>query len=229
MGTGSSRKGPPSYPFKSARLGRVPQDWGPTEPQWALLALGRGCPRGIKAVNPILTPNVDQAFAFGLFNRALHPELFDLRARRVVRHEGYELECWVLSGGHALRFGSGSACYSEVVCSGEGLLPESNRVTSFSCAGEHDVDEHFAKDKVAYITTIQTEQLGENLYLATFEEMHDYAREAEAMVHRWDDMSGPNMSIVDIQRFNKEVHAQAYHLLASTGIVLRTQTIFEQR
>jgi len=184
-------------------------------------------------VNPTLTQNgihhhVDQAFAFGLYNRALHPEFFDLRARRVVQHEGYELECWVLAGGHALRFGSGSACYSEVICPGDVTLPEGSRVTSFQCVGEHDLDEHFTRDQVAYITTIQTEQLGENLYLATLDEMRDYAREADAAMHRWDNEAGPNMSIGDVQRFNKEVHAQSYHLLASTGTVLRTQTIFEK-
>ncbi|USN98538.1 MAG: DUF2617 family protein [Phycisphaeraceae bacterium] len=181
------------------------------------------------AVNPTLAQNIGQTFNFALYHRPLHPELFELRGRRVVRHESYELEYWVLEGGHALRFGSGSACYSEVVSPTGVALPEGNVVSAFPCTGEHDIDQHFPRDKVGYITTIQSETLGENLYLATHAEMLDYAREAEALVHRWDTEMGPSMSIVDVQRFNKEVHAQSYHLLAESGTVLRTQTIFEQR
>jgi hypothetical protein len=181
------------------------------------------------AVNPTLAQNVSQTFHFGLYHRALHPELFELKARRVVRHEHYEFECWVFPGGHALRFGSGATCYSEVITPTERTLPAANMVDSFPCIGEHDVDRHFPIERLGYITTIQSEQLGENLFLATLEEMQDYAREAEAVAHTWNDSLGPNMSIVDVQRLNREVHAQSYHLLAATGTVLRTQTIFEQR
>ena len=181
-------------------------------------------------MNPTtLTPQLDQAFTFGLYNRALHPEFFDLRSRRVVRHEGWELESWIVSGGHALRFGTGSACYAEAICQNGTPLPESHSVASFVCGGEHDLDEQFDPDGVGYIATIQSESLGENLYRATFEEMLDYASEADAQVSRWEGASGSNMSIIDVQRFHKEVHAQCYHLFAQGGIVLRTQTIFEQK
>ena len=97
-------------------------------------------------MNPIVTPQLDQAFAFGLYNRALHPEFFELRNRKVVRHEGWELESWIVNGGHALRFGTGSACYSEVICWNESPLPSANAVTTFLCGGEHDLDERFEQD-----------------------------------------------------------------------------------
>lgn len=176
-----------------------------------------------------MTPQVDQAFAFGLYNRALHPEFFELRSRRVFRHEGWEFESWIVGGGHVLRFGTGSACYSEAIRSSDSPLPDTNSIESFVCGGEHDLDEHFEQDGVGYIATIQSETLGENLYRATFQEMLDYADEADAQVMRWDTPSGSNMSIVDVQRMQKEVHAQCYHLFARGGIVLRTQTIFEQK
>lgn len=33
--------------------------------------------------------------------------------------------------------------------------------------------------------------------------------------------------MIDTQRYNREIHAQAYHLIAQGGVVIRTQTIFE--
>ncbi len=185
--------------------------------------------RGNMAVNPSALQNIGQTFNFVLYERPLHPELFELRGRRVIRHDGYELECWVFAGGHALRFEMGGACYIEVISPSELTLPEANMVDGFPCMSEHETDQHFPKDKIGYINTIQSEQLGENLFRSTYDEMLDYAREADAMVHRWECNDGPCMSIVDVQRYNNEVHAQCYHLLADSGTVLRTQTIFERR
>ena len=34
--------------------------------------------------------------------------------------------------------------------------------------------------------------------------------------------------MLDMQRYHREVHVQSYHLVAQGGIVVRTQTIFEQ-
>jgi hypothetical protein len=59
------------------------------------------------------------------------------------------------------------------------------------------------------------------------EELDDFAREEQALVHRWDDEIGPCMSILAHQRLAKEVHVQAYHFIAREGLVLRTQSLFE--
>jgi hypothetical protein len=50
------------------------------------------------------------------------------------------------------------------------------------------------------------------------------------MIHTWNDEEGGRCaSILDLQRYRNEVHAQAYHLIALGGIVLRSQSIFECR
>lgn len=160
-----------------------------------------------------------------LYGRALHPELFELKARKVVRHGAYELEAWVLEGAHVVRFGFGKACYTELVTDREVGLPD-GPIEAFLCAGERDFDKRFTADGVNYMTSVQTEQLTENLYLATYDELNDFAREVEAVVHRWDD-GGPCLSMLDIQRYDQEVHVQAYHMSARGGVVLRTQSLFE--
>jgi len=35
------------------------------------------------------------------------------------------------------------------------------------------------------------------------------------------------VSILDLQRYNDELHVQSYHLHSKNGVVLRTQSIFE--
>lgn len=168
-----------------------------------------------------------QNYQIILYGRALHPELFQLHGRRVVEHTEYELESWVMAGAHLLRFGRGGHCACELVSEQEAGLPTSGVVSAAFCAGERDYEHRFTDHGVTYMSTVQTETLSENLYIATYDEMNDHARENDSLTHRWNDASGRNLSLVDIQRLNSEVHVQAFHLLAQGGLVLRTQTIFE--
>lgn len=168
-----------------------------------------------------------QSYQILLYSRALHPELFPLRARKVIRHGDYEFEVWAMEGAHLLRFEHKSLCACELLTGQEGKLPEAGLVTGFLAAGERDFEHRFSRDRVTYMHTVQTETLSENLYLATFDEMLDYARTSDTLIHPWEDDAGHCVSIIDIQRFNKEIHAQCYHLIAQGGVVIRTQTIFE--
>lgn len=172
-------------------------------------------------------PSGVQSYQTVLYNKALHPELFSLKGRRVVAHGDYELEAWIMAGCHLLRFERTGLCLSELVTDQEDGLPDSGVVSTFQCAGERDFEHDFKKDGVNYMTTVQTETLSENVYLSTLREMRALVTESGCLAHAWNDAAGPCLSLIDTQRFKREVHAQCYHLVASGGFVLRTQSIFE--
>jgi len=80
------------------------------------------------------------------------------------------------------------------------------------------------------MSTVQTETLPENLYNATYRELVEFAESRDAARYLWtNDYGARCASIVDIQRLRREIHAQTYHLLATDGLVLRTQSIFEHK
>jgi len=168
-----------------------------------------------------------QSYQVLLYNRALHPELFPLKGRRVVRHGAYEFEVWVMEGMHLLRFEYGTLCACELLTDQEGKLPETGVVSGFLAAGERDFEHKFVKEKVTYMTTVQTETLSENLYLATMEEMLDFGRTSEGLMHKWADGVGDCLSMIVLERSSREIRAESYHLIAHGGLVIRTQTIFE--
>jgi hypothetical protein len=169
-----------------------------------------------------------QTYQLLLYRRALHPELFQLKARRTLSHNGYEFEAWIMPGAHLLRFQIPGVCASELVTDQNSGLPTEGAVTSFPCAGEHEFEYRFDPGRVKYVVSVQTETLTDNLYAATYLEMLDFAEETESLVHKWTDNDGGKcLSLLDIQRMTREVHAQSYHLIAQCGLVLRTQTIFE--
>ena len=161
-----------------------------------------------------------------LYKRPLHPELFSFKARRVDRHGDYEVETWLVNGGHVVRFVLDGQSLVEAVLEGNEHLPESNLAHALPCLGEKEY-EFEGEGKINYFTTLQTESLTENLYLATYREMRDFATEVGALQFEQETPAGPNLYVLDCQKYKNEFHVQGYHLTAGNGNVLRTQSVFE--
>ena len=176
---------------------------------------------------PNKTPSV-QMFRLSLYQRALHPELFGIQDRLPIRQpDHYDFEGWILPGGHVLRFQAADICLTEAVTDQDAALPERGLLHALPCIGEKEHDET-VEEAVRYVTTVQTEALSDNLYSATLDEMRDFAQESESLSYEWAEPGGhANLSVLDVQRYRKEIHAQSYHLLEAGGFVLRTQTILE--
>ena len=167
------------------------------------------------------------AYNLLVYRSALHPEFFQIAGRRRVEQGDYEFEFWVFRGGHALRFEHDELCVTELVTHKLEHLPEHSLVTTLPCAGERDHEAEFA-DRVGYMTSVQTEILSDHLYLGTYQEMLEHAREWDALMTVWtDELEKPNLSLIDVQRYSDQVHIQAYHLRSDCGLVLRTQSIFQ--
>lgn len=170
-----------------------------------------------------------QLFRLMVYQRALHPELLDLQGRRLYKHGDYEVECWIAPSGHVVRFQVDKNAVTEVVIEKGDHLPETGLIYALPCLGEKDYELE-AQGRIGYVTTVQTEILSENLYLATYREMRDFAQESEALSHEWKDADGLiSLSMLDCQKFKREFHVQSYHMIGAGCMVLRTQSIFEVR
>jgi len=168
-----------------------------------------------------------QLYRLMVYRRALHPELFDLQERQTYRHGEYEVEAWLTPAGHVCRFQIEGQCLTEAVIESGDHLPEHGLVHALPCLGEKDFELE-PEGRIKYVTTVQTESLTDNLFMATLREMRDFAEEAEAICHEWKDNDGNvNLSLLDVQKYKKEFHLQSYHLVGASGLVLRTQSIFE--
>ena len=161
-----------------------------------------------------------------LYHRALHPELFSFHARRVDRHGDYEVESWVVEGGHVVRFILDGESLSEAVIEGGEHLPENGLAHVLPCIGEKEYEYEHA-GCIQYLSTLQTEALSQNLYLATYREMLDFSRDTGSLSYEEQTSAGPNLIVLNSQKYKREFHIQSYHLTAHNGTVLRTQSVFE--
>lgn len=180
-------------------------------------------------MNPTTRSSSLQAYRMILYRRALHPELFRVKSRRTLDHGEYKFEAWLMAGSHLLRFEFGGGCATELITDLEEGIPDRGVVAAVPCAGERDHEQAFG-EKIRLVSTLQTESLPESLYAATYKELVAFGKENDAMVHTWQDEDGGKCaSILDLQRYRTEIHAQSYHLMAQGGLVLRTQSIFEHK
>ena len=166
-----------------------------------------------------------QAYQLALYRGPLHPEFFRVATRKTLLHNGYEAEAWLFPGGHTARFEFGPSCATEVLSEEVDTLPVRGVIASLPCAGERE-HECKAAEKVDYMTSVQTETLEPHLYRSTFLEMLEYAESPDCIHHRWRDEEGENLSVLELQRYNDELHLQTWHLRADNGLVLRSQSVF---
>ncbi len=161
------------------------------------------------------------------FRKALHPDFFGIESRNRVEHGDYETEAWIFRGGHSLRFQLAGFCLTEVVVENIDQIPDRGLIAALPCAGERDFEEKVA-DNLVYMTTMQTETLSDHLYVGTYKEMMQHARENDSLFSAWTDAAGkPNLSLIDVQHFRTETHIQGYHLRSDCGLVLRTQSMVQ--
>jgi len=176
--------------------------------------------------HPTKPHSVLQDYTVTIYRRALHPELFSLKQRRVIRGPGVEMEAWIMPGAHLVRAIHREECVCELITDRSDNLPTKGALTNYPCAGERDF-EHAFDCGLEYNSTVQTESLNPNLYSATYDEIVELSREMEALEHRWTDADGGRcLTVLDFVRHGREYHAESYHLIAQGGVVIRSQTVF---
>jgi hypothetical protein len=61
----------------------------------------------------------------------------------------------------------------------------------------------------------------------TYRELVVSGRAGHALMYTWHDSVGECLSMVELQRYRDQLHAQTYHMVALSGQVLRGQVLVE--
>ena len=177
--------------------------------------------------NGPITPSCN-AYHSLFYRKALHPDLFEIEGRRSIEHGEYQLEGWTCKGSHALLFSFQGISVTEVVTFEPEKFSDRGRVACVPCAGERDIEETVS-ERIEYLGSMQTETLTPNLFLDSYNDLIKYGRKEQCLMVMWPDRHGNNLSVLDVQRYKDEVHAQGFHLRADCMLVLRTQSIFQTK
>jgi hypothetical protein len=163
-----------------------------------------------------------------LYQRPLHPELFNILATEKVSRRTYDADVWLVEGGHVIAFTAGKETLTEVILTNNEPLTDRGLLQTIPCRGEK-YHEMVSGGTIRYMISTQEEQLTQTLYDATKHEMLTYAAKRELMTAELP-AQGENsaaLGVLDIERRSKELLITGFHLFDENQMVIRTQTIFE--
>lgn len=176
---------------------------------------------------PLVRPRVAD-IVFRLYDRPLHPELFDVFASRTVKRDGYTLSVRLTRTGHVLGWTDGRVHLEEVTASAEMELPESGRRLAFrfdANRGGRVVLGH----GVRYQVSSQLEVLAPEQFPPMHAELAaDGARKGLVFHCKSDNRIGLSpLGVVIVQAVPSGLSATAFHTFPDEFAVVKTQSLIE--
>ncbi len=175
----------------------------------------------------IVRPNVSDLL-FHVFERTLHPELFEVRNAARVRQPRFVAKIRIVDTGHLIEFRTRRDQLTEVVASREQPLPERFEVLQRSINRDRDEKLQFASG-LTYSTSIQIERLSPERFLQVHEELASDCEKAP-LRHSFvaqNRLAPAALSFLQTDIWPHSLLVHAFHTFPDTCTVVRTQSLFE--
>ena len=175
---------------------------------------------------PLVRPRVAE-LVFRLYDRPLHPELFDVFACRTVERDGYTLCARLTRTGHVLGWTDGRVHLEEVTATAGMELPDGGRLAHQFDAGRNGRVEFTGG--VRYQVSSQLEVLAPEQFVHVHEELAaDGARRGMVFHCRTGNRLGLSpLGIVIVQAVRSGLSATAFHTFPDEFALVKTQSLIE--
>jgi hypothetical protein len=163
-----------------------------------------------------------------VFDRALHPELFQHFADYRVEQGRYVAEIWIIGLSHAITVTSGQRSLTELLARESDVLPTRGVLSRFRLKGERD-HERKTPDGWGYMVSTQVEIMDEALYKSVH---HDLLRHTEKRgwfqaYECWAEGDLTPFTYIDYEARDREFHVHAFHAYPQDRTLIKTQSIIE--
>ena len=165
---------------------------------------------------------------FSLFQRPLHPELFQIYAKRKLKTDKYEAIIWVTGCTHVVSVFAGKACLSEVVSTPGQLLPQQGLIDRFQFRGPHSHKCTLSRG-VSYMTDFQVEKMSVNLYRQSYADLERFAQSRGVFVKfPKSEIDGLEpFSYIDFEARRNELHIHTFAAYPEQVTMIKTQSLFD--
>ena len=165
---------------------------------------------------------------FFLYDRPLHPELFEIYHGRNINRKEYQAQIWVTGCTHMIGFYRQKQSLCEVIADRGSELPSRGLLLEMPFKGEK---EHQFKRSLGinYMMNFQAESMSAAVYAKTH---HDLARLGAKRglfvpFPTWRTHGLMPFTFIDYQTNETSLHVFAFHAFPEDLTVIKTQSIFE--
>ena len=169
-----------------------------------------------------------EKLAFSLFQRPLHPELFQIYAKRQVRTDKYEALIWVTGCTHVVSVFAGDVCLSEVISTPGQMLPQRGLIERFQFRGPKSHKCTLSRG-VSYMTDFQVEKMSANLYRQSHVDLERFAKNRGVFV-KFAESEGSGLRpfcYIDYEARRNELHIHTFAAYPDQVTVIKTQSMFD--
>jgi hypothetical protein len=165
---------------------------------------------------------------FMLYDRPVHPELFDVYQDRHILKSAYEARIWVTGCTHVISFYRGKETMVELMAESQADLPKNGLLLELPFRGERD---HECKraDGINYMMNFQVESMSPAVYSKTHHDLALLGSKQGLFVPfpTWMTRSLTPFTYIDYDAKPNELHVLAFHAFPQDLTLIKTQSIFE--
>jgi len=169
-----------------------------------------------------------EELTFSLFQRPLHPELFQIYARRQLKTGNYEADIWVTGCTHVVGISTDNISLTEVVSSPGQMLPQHGLVERFQFRGPRSHKCSVSRE-LNYMTDFQVEKMSSNLYRQSHLDLERFARNRGIFV------KFPKLEVGGLQPFcyidfeakQNELNVHTFAAYPDQVTIIKTQSLFD--
>ena len=169
-----------------------------------------------------------EGLTFSLFQRPIHPELFDIYAQRQLKTDNYEALVWITGCTHVVSVFADNACLSEIVSAPGQLLPQRGLIERFQFRGPKSHKCTLNKG-LSYMTDFQIEKMSQNLYKKSHTDLERFARNRGVFVSF--EEAGSNglqpFCYIDFEARQSELHIHTFTAYPDQVTMIKTQSLFD--
>ena len=166
--------------------------------------------------------------AFSLYQRPIHPELFNIYDKRHLKTEQYETTIWATGCSHVVSVFASDLCLTELISAPGQMLPKRGLVERFRFRGQKSHKCTLSRG-LSYMTDFQVEKMSPNLYRKSHVDLERFARNRGIFV-RFPELTVQGLepfSYIDFEARREELHLHAFHAFPDQVTIIKTQSLFD--
>jgi hypothetical protein len=165
---------------------------------------------------------------FALYQRPLHPELFNIYKKHIVKTDKYEALIWATGGSHVASVFVNDLCLTELISTPTQLLPRRGLIERFRFTGQRSHKCTLAKG-FSYMMDFQVEKMSPNLYRQSHADLEKFARNRGLFV-KFPKLAVEGLepfSYIDFEARRDELHVHTFHAYPDQVTIIKTQSLFD--